>query len=82
MDATRLGFPPLMFDAVCCVPFASHPSYTQGYYDRDNQFYLEWDQIRKGLNPEAFNILTLREIEANPWKRLPGDAQKLEVNWK
>ncbi len=43
---------------------------------------LEWDQIRKGLNPEAFNILTLREIEANPWKRLPGDAQRLEVNWK
>jgi len=43
---------------------------------------LEWDQIRKGLYPEAYNILTLREIEANPWKFLPGDTQKLEVNWK
>jgi len=21
------------------------PSYTQGYYDRDNKFYLEWDKI-------------------------------------
>ena len=34
-----------MVDAVCQVPFCSHPSYTQGYYDRDNKFYLEWDKI-------------------------------------
>jgi len=27
------------------VPFAAHPSYTQGYYDRDNPFYLKWDEI-------------------------------------
>ena len=32
-------------DAVCHVPYGAHPSYTQGYYDRDNAFYLEWDQI-------------------------------------
>jgi glutaconate CoA-transferase subunit A len=32
-------------DAVCHVPYAAHPSYTQGYYDRDNAFYLEWDKI-------------------------------------
>ncbi len=30
---------------------AAHPSYTQGYYDRDNPFYLEWDGISK--SPEA-----------------------------
>ena len=24
---------------------AAHPSYTQGYYDRDNEFYLDWDEI-------------------------------------
>jgi glutaconate CoA-transferase subunit A len=29
------------------VPYAAHPSYTQGYYDRDNAFYLEWDEISK-----------------------------------
>jgi glutaconate CoA-transferase subunit A len=34
-------------DAVCHVPYAAHPSYTQGYYDRDNAFYLEWDSISK-----------------------------------
>ncbi|MEN6299662.1 MAG: CoA transferase subunit A, partial [Anaerolineaceae bacterium] len=28
-----------------------HPSYTQGYYDRDNAFYLAWDEISK--TPQA-----------------------------
>jgi len=32
-------------DAVCQVPYCAHPSYTQGYYDRDNNFYLNWDEI-------------------------------------
>ena len=25
----------------------AHPSYTQGYYDRDNAFYLNWDQVSR-----------------------------------
>jgi glutaconate CoA-transferase subunit A len=29
------------------VPYCAHPSYTQGYYDRDNAFYIEWDQISR-----------------------------------
>jgi glutaconate CoA-transferase subunit A len=29
------------------VPYAAHPSYTQGYYDRDNAFYLEWDAVSR-----------------------------------
>ena len=31
--------------AISVVPGGSHPSYTHGYYDRDNAAYLEWDQI-------------------------------------
>lgn len=31
--------------AICVVPGGAHPSYTHGYYDRDNAFYLEWDRI-------------------------------------
>ncbi len=27
------------------MPGGSHPSYAQGYYDRDNAAYLEWDEI-------------------------------------
>lgn len=46
-DPNRTLIPGLVVDAVCHVPYASHPSYTQGYYDRDNAFYLEWDEISK-----------------------------------
>jgi glutaconate CoA-transferase subunit A len=46
-DPNRTLIPGFIVDAVCHVPYASHPSYTQGYYDRDNAFYLEWDGISK-----------------------------------
>jgi glutaconate CoA-transferase subunit A len=32
-------------DYVVEDPYGSHPSYAQGYYDRDNEAYLEWDKI-------------------------------------
>lgn len=44
-DPNRTLIPEFIVDAVCHVPYAAHPSYTQGYYDRDNEFYLEWDKI-------------------------------------
>ena len=44
-DPNRTLIPGFIVDAVCEVPYCSHPSYTQGYYDRDNAFYLEWDKI-------------------------------------
>jgi glutaconate CoA-transferase, subunit A len=31
--------------AISVVPGGSHPSYTHGYFDRDNAAYLEWDEI-------------------------------------
>ncbi|TPI14523.1 CoA transferase subunit A [Mesorhizobium sp. B4-1-3] len=31
--------------AISIVPGGSHPSYTHGYYERDNAAYLEWDEI-------------------------------------
>jgi glutaconate CoA-transferase, subunit A len=31
--------------AISVVPGGSHPSYTHGYYARDNAAYLEWDEI-------------------------------------
>ena len=46
-DPNRTLIPGFIVDAVCEVPYAAHPSYTQGYYDRDNAFYLEWDEISK-----------------------------------
>lgn len=46
-DPNRTLIPSIVVDAVCHVPYCAHPSYTQGYYDRDNHFYLEWDEISK-----------------------------------
>jgi glutaconate CoA-transferase, subunit A len=31
--------------AIAVVPGGAHPSYTHGYYERDNPAYLEWDEI-------------------------------------
>jgi glutaconate CoA-transferase subunit A len=50
-DPNRTMIPMNIVDAVCHVPYASHPSYSQGYYDRDNEFYLAWDKISE--SPEA-----------------------------
>jgi glutaconate CoA-transferase subunit A len=44
-DPNRTIISELVVDAVCHVPYCAHPSYTQGYYDRDNEFYLAWDKI-------------------------------------
>ena len=44
-DPNRTLIPGFIVSAVCHVPYASHPSYAQGYYDRDNDFYLNWDKI-------------------------------------
>jgi glutaconate CoA-transferase subunit A len=44
-DPNRTLIPEFIVDAVCHVPYCAHPSYTQGYYDRDNAFYLDWDKV-------------------------------------
>ena len=43
-DPNRTLIPGLIVDAVVCEPYGAHPSYVQGYYDRDNDFYLKWDE--------------------------------------
>jgi glutaconate CoA-transferase subunit A len=50
-DPNRTVIPGLIVDAVVEEPFACHPSYSQGYYDRDNRFYLDWDPIAR--DPET-----------------------------
>ncbi len=46
-DPNRTLIPGLVVDAVVLAPFGAHPSYIQGYYDRDNAFYLEWDALSR-----------------------------------
>lgn len=49
-DPNRTLIPGLIVDAVVNEPFGAHPSYVQGYYDRDNDFYLAWDKISRDLS--------------------------------
>ena len=46
-DPNRTVIPDLVVDAVVHEPYGAHPSYVQGYYDRDNAFYLRWYEISK-----------------------------------
>ena len=46
-DPNRTIIPGLIVDAVVVEPWGAHPSYAQGYYDRDNEFYIAWDEISR-----------------------------------
>ncbi len=82
-DPNRTLIPDFIVDAVCHVPYASHPSYTQGYYDRDNVFYLEWDKITEDparvsayLDEWVFGV----KDRAEYWEKLGTETHKrLEV---
>ncbi|HEV8528566.1 MAG TPA: CoA-transferase, partial [Actinomycetes bacterium] len=39
--------PAWVLAAVAVAPHGSHPSYTQGYSNRDNAFYAAWDSISR-----------------------------------
>jgi glutaconate CoA-transferase subunit A len=72
-DPNRTIIPSLIVDAVCHVPYACHPSYAQGYYDRDNEFYLQWDKLSESLDSvQAWLdewVYGLRDREAY-WQKL------------
>ena len=46
-DPNRTVIPGLIVDAVVVEPWGAHPSYAQGYYDRDNEFYIGWERISR-----------------------------------
>jgi len=46
-DPNRTLVPGFRVDAVVEEPFGAHPSYVQGYYDRDNEFYVRWEEIAR-----------------------------------
>ena len=39
--------PHWVIDAVSPAPGGAHPSYAHGYYDRDNAFYVAWDEVSR-----------------------------------
>ena len=91
-DPNRTIIPGVVVDAVVEQPFSCHPSFAQGYYDRDNAFYLEWDQIsRETESFEAWLKEWVYELEGHGeyvekmgdrWDSLkPGDRPSGEVNY-
>ncbi len=82
-DPNRTLIPGFIVQAVCHAPYCAHPSYTQGYYDRDNAFYLEWDRI--SASREAVQayldewVYGLPDREAY-WQKLgPENQRRLQV---
>ena len=95
-DPNRTAIPSLVVDAVVYQPRGAHPSYVQGHYDRDNQFYLAWEQISRdqaateawldewviGLEDWSGYLAKLEADEPGIWQRLaPGTALSQPVNY-
>jgi glutaconate CoA-transferase, subunit A len=46
-DPNRTLIPGMIVDAVVVEPWGAHPSYAQGFYDRDNDFYVRWENVSR-----------------------------------
>jgi glutaconate CoA-transferase subunit A len=78
-DPNRTMIPGIVVSVVCHVPFACHPSYAQGYYDRDNEFYLAWDKVSESaeatkqyLDEWVYGVKDRDEY----WQKLGAEAHK------
>ena len=95
-DPNRTVIPNLAVDAVVHQPFGAHPSYVQGYYDRDNDFYLKWSKLsqneektRQWLDKWVYGVKNWNEYltklsaeQSDIWQRLSaGEAYSEPVNY-
>ena len=92
-DPNRTAIPGLIVDAVVVQPGACHPSYAQGYYDRDNRFYLDWDRVARDpatldawLKEWVYDLDRhadyLEKLGDERWRSLePGEAWSGQVNY-
>jgi glutaconate CoA-transferase subunit A len=51
-DPNRTLIPGIVVSHVVKEPWGCHPSYAQGFYDRDNDFYVAWEEISR--SPETY----------------------------
>jgi glutaconate CoA-transferase subunit A len=92
-DPNRTLIPGTIVDAVVEAPGGCHPSFAQGYYDRDNRFYVEWDAISRHpdrlqawLQEWVYGMADHAEyrarLGAERWADLaPGEAWSAPVNY-
>jgi glutaconate CoA-transferase subunit A len=82
-DPNRTLIPGMIVDAVVVEPWGCHPSYAQGHYDRDNDFYVAWEDI--GREPEKLQayldefVYGVRD-RAEYMARNPGLADRLKAS--
>ena len=86
-DPNRTAIPSAVVDAVVEEPFGCHPSFVQGYYDRDNAFYLDWDRIARDpetlegwLDEWVYGLATHREY-VEKWGDAHWDELRPEGAW-
>jgi glutaconate CoA-transferase subunit A len=64
-DMNAVVLPAATIAAVSVVPGGAYPSYAQGYYPRDNSFYIAWDDISRDRQTFATwmkqHVLSLRD---------------------
>jgi len=92
-DPNRTLIPGLIVDAVVQVPYGAHPSYVQGYYDRDNAFYLQWDalsrdpdQVQAWLDEWVYSVADhaeyVRKLGPQTLERIrPGSAPAASIDY-
>jgi glutaconate CoA-transferase subunit A len=90
-DPNRTLIPGMIVDAVVVEPWGCHPSYAQGFYDRDNDFYVAWEEVARDparfqayLDEWVFGVRDRSEYMARQpeLKRLTAKAQMCEgVNY-
>lgn len=56
----QIVLPAVAIDAIVVEPMGAHPSYADGYYDRDNAFYEAWDPV--GRDREGFRSWMERHV--------------------
>ncbi len=81
-DPNRTLIPGIAVSAVVVEPWGAHPSYAQGYYDRDNDFYVRWEEIsrdERALRAWLDEFVHGVEDRAGYMAKHPGLAERLEA---
>ena len=84
-DPNRTVIPDFVVDAVVVEPYGAHPSFVQGYYDRDNDFYVGWEEI--GRDPRAIDrwldewVYGVRD-RAEYLEKQAGLRERLRAGWR
>ncbi|MBI3300299.1 MAG: CoA transferase subunit A [Elusimicrobia bacterium] len=81
-DPNRTVIPAPIVSAVVVEPFGAHPSFAQGYYDRDNDFYIAWEPISR--DPAALQKYLEEQVcgvsdRAGYLRKNPGLTERLRA---